>query len=407
MLNPQGFVSECTGENIFVVRNGKLITPPLAAGALEGITQDSVMTIARDLGFDVRGRQPRPQRPLHRRRDVRVRHGRRGRAGQLGRRPRRARAPGPITEADHGRVRARPSAARSTATRTGSNMSERASSPSARAPSRSSTRPCATAASSRASRSPSTTSCASPSSSTTSACTTSRAAGRAPTPRTTSSSGGPRTELQLDTSTLVAFGSTRRPKGKVDDDADPAQPRRGRHVARCASSASRWDYHVTEALQTTLDEGVAMVADSVEFLAGDGPAGPARRRALLRRLQAQPRVLPARARGRGGARAPATSCCATPTAARCPTRSRTIVGEVVAHFGDDVIVGVHLHDDTGCGVANALAARAGRRPPGAGHDQRLRRAHRQLQPHDDHPEPHAEDGRRARCPRAASSGSRR
>lgn len=54
MLNPQGFVSECTGENIFAARNGVLITPPLSAGALEGITQDSIMTIARDHGFEVR-----------------------------------------------------------------------------------------------------------------------------------------------------------------------------------------------------------------------------------------------------------------------------------------------------------------------------------------------------------------
>jgi len=53
MLNRQGFVSECTGENIFVARHGKLISPPLSAGALEGITQSSVMTIARDLGFEV------------------------------------------------------------------------------------------------------------------------------------------------------------------------------------------------------------------------------------------------------------------------------------------------------------------------------------------------------------------
>jgi branched-chain amino acid aminotransferase len=54
MLNPQGFVSECTGENIFVARNGMLLTPPLSAGALEGITQSSVMTIARDLGHECR-----------------------------------------------------------------------------------------------------------------------------------------------------------------------------------------------------------------------------------------------------------------------------------------------------------------------------------------------------------------
>ena len=53
MLNNQGLVSECSGENLFVSRNGRLITPPLTAGALEGITQNTVMTIASDLGYDV------------------------------------------------------------------------------------------------------------------------------------------------------------------------------------------------------------------------------------------------------------------------------------------------------------------------------------------------------------------
>lgn len=53
LLSPQGYVSECTGENLFVVRHGRIVTPPLSAGALEGITQDSVITIARDLGYEV------------------------------------------------------------------------------------------------------------------------------------------------------------------------------------------------------------------------------------------------------------------------------------------------------------------------------------------------------------------
>ncbi len=53
LLSPQGYVSECTGENLFVVRNQKILTPPTSAGALEGITQDSVVTIARDLGYEV------------------------------------------------------------------------------------------------------------------------------------------------------------------------------------------------------------------------------------------------------------------------------------------------------------------------------------------------------------------
>jgi branched-chain amino acid aminotransferase len=54
MLAPNGLVAECSGENLFVARNGILLTPPLSAGALEGITQHTVMTIGRDLGFDVR-----------------------------------------------------------------------------------------------------------------------------------------------------------------------------------------------------------------------------------------------------------------------------------------------------------------------------------------------------------------
>ena len=40
------------GENLFIVKSGRVITPPTSAGALEGITQNSISTIARDLGFD-------------------------------------------------------------------------------------------------------------------------------------------------------------------------------------------------------------------------------------------------------------------------------------------------------------------------------------------------------------------
>ena len=53
LLNRAGLVAECTGENVFVARKGRLITPPLSAGALEGITQDSVATIAADLDIEV------------------------------------------------------------------------------------------------------------------------------------------------------------------------------------------------------------------------------------------------------------------------------------------------------------------------------------------------------------------
>ena len=52
MLDPQGYVAECTGENLFVVRRGKLFTPSIAP-VLEGITRHTIHTIAKDLGYDV------------------------------------------------------------------------------------------------------------------------------------------------------------------------------------------------------------------------------------------------------------------------------------------------------------------------------------------------------------------
>jgi len=52
MLDPNGYVAECTGENIFVVRNGVIYTTPRAS-ILEGITRESLITVARDMGYTV------------------------------------------------------------------------------------------------------------------------------------------------------------------------------------------------------------------------------------------------------------------------------------------------------------------------------------------------------------------
>jgi branched-chain amino acid aminotransferase len=53
MLNVEGFVAEATGENLFLIRDGVLITPPEDSGILPGITRNSVMRIATDLGYQV------------------------------------------------------------------------------------------------------------------------------------------------------------------------------------------------------------------------------------------------------------------------------------------------------------------------------------------------------------------
>jgi branched-chain amino acid aminotransferase len=53
MLNAEGFVAECTGDNVFLIKSGQLFTPPLSAGALYGITRGVVMELARKEGMTV------------------------------------------------------------------------------------------------------------------------------------------------------------------------------------------------------------------------------------------------------------------------------------------------------------------------------------------------------------------
>jgi branched-chain amino acid aminotransferase len=61
-LDARGFISEGSGENLFMVQDGVLLTPPLAASVLQGITRDTVIKLARDLGIPVREEQiPRGQ----------------------------------------------------------------------------------------------------------------------------------------------------------------------------------------------------------------------------------------------------------------------------------------------------------------------------------------------------------
>jgi branched-chain amino acid aminotransferase len=53
MLNAEGFVAECTGDNLFIVKGNQLLTPPLSAGALYGITRGVVIELAREAGLTV------------------------------------------------------------------------------------------------------------------------------------------------------------------------------------------------------------------------------------------------------------------------------------------------------------------------------------------------------------------
>ena len=162
--------------------------------------------------------------------------------------------------------------------------------------------------------------------------------------------------LDLSTSTFVAVGSTRRAKDKVDSDQTLTNLVAAGTEVVCIVGKC-WDYHVTEALKTTLDEGVAMVADSVEYLVAQGKRVFFDAEHFFDGFKRNPefslRVVEAAAM----AGAEAVVLCDT-NGGSLPPDVEAAVGAVVDHV--DCQVGIHLHNDTGCGVANALAAvRAG------------------------------------------------
>ncbi len=184
-----------------------------------------------------------------------------------------------------------------------------------------------------------------------------------------------RTELRLTTSTLVAFGSTRRPRGKVDDDATLRNLIDAGTSAVCIVAKSS-EYQVVEALQTTLDEGAAMIADSVRFLRGEGRMVLVDLEHFFDGYKANPEFSLRAIEAAVVNGASHLVLCDT-NGGTLPSEVGRIVSDITAHVGDDAIIGIHCHDDTGCAVANSMAAVRSRRRPRAGHAQRPRRADRQ------------------------------
>jgi 2-isopropylmalate synthase len=160
-------------------------------------------------------------------------------------------------------------------------------------------------------------------------------------------------ELKLENSTFVAFGSTRRPRGRIDQDQTlqnliSAGTKTVCIVGKC------WDYHVTEALRVELEEGVAMVRDSVEFLVANGLEVMYDAEHVFDGYVNNPEFSMQVLEAAAVAGASRLVLCDT-NGGSLPSQVRDTVGAIVDYFGGDVGIGVHLHDDTACGVANALA----------------------------------------------------
>jgi len=121
----------------------------------------------------------------------------------------------------------------------------------------------------------------------------------------------------------------------------------------CAIFGKSSVLQVKEVLRTTLEENLKMIEDTVSYLRGQG-SGSSTTRAFLRRLPAEPAyaLQTLQAAVKGGAET--IALCDT-NGGSLPWQVEAAVREVIAQFGR-VPVGIHAHDDTGCGVANTLAA---------------------------------------------------
>jgi len=162
-----------------------------------------------------------------------------------------------------------------------------------------------------------------------------------------------RTELNLEASTLVAFGSTRRPGGDAATDDQLAALVEADTEVVCLVGKS-WDYHVQYALRTEPEEALAMISDSVEHLRSVGRRVFFDAEHFFDGYRANPEFAVAALRAAHEAGAERLVLCDT-NGGTLPHDAERIVGEVAEQI-PDAVLGCHFHNDSGTAVANSLAA---------------------------------------------------
>jgi len=158
-------------------------------------------------------------------------------------------------------------------------------------------------------------------------------------------------ELGLHTARLAAFGMTRRAGVKADADEVLRHLLDAETEAVCIVGKA-WDYHVLEALQTTLDEGVRMVADSVAYLKSQDRLVFYDAEHFFDGYKRNPDFATQVVRAAQESGADAIVLCDT-NGGTLPHEVEAILVEVAPRLTTQL--GVHFHNDGGCGVANTLA----------------------------------------------------
>ena len=162
-----------------------------------------------------------------------------------------------------------------------------------------------------------------------------------------------KTELKLEKSKLVAFGSTRRANTNPADDEQLAALLAADTEVICLVGKS-WDYHVEHALRTTRDEAVAMVADSIEYLRSQGREVFFDAEHFFDGYRANPDFAAAVLEAAHEAGATRLVLCDTNGGFLSHDVER-IVGEMTDRIPDGTF-GCHFHNDSGMAVGNSLTA---------------------------------------------------
>jgi len=162
-----------------------------------------------------------------------------------------------------------------------------------------------------------------------------------------------RAELNLANSTLTAFGSTRRPRGDVVSDPQLRALLDADTEVICLVGKA-WDYHVIEALRTDLDEGIRMVAESIEYLKGHDRRVFFDAEHFFDGYKANPGYALAVLQAAVDSGAERLVLCDT-NGGSLPGETVGAINAVKEKLGGDG-VGVHYHDDVGTAVASSLAA---------------------------------------------------
>jgi 2-isopropylmalate synthase len=162
-------------------------------------------------------------------------------------------------------------------------------------------------------------------------------------------------DLDLQTATLVAFGSTRKAGGKAETDPVLADMLAAQTSVVCLVAKSA-EWHVTETLRTSLTEAIEMVADSVGYLVSQGRRVFLDAEHFFDGYRSNPGFSTDVLRAAADAGAEVLVLCDT-NGGSLPFEVERVVGELRQHALDGrTALGCHFHNDSGCAVANSLMA---------------------------------------------------